>query len=149
MSDPGLPTPDELAALIDRRAGVESAAARLQAAIELGGELTALSDDLIGRFVAAARAAGISWADIGRRFGTSKQAVQQRYGTVRGALTLRPERWTAAAQEALARASAEAHALGHDYVGTEHALLALAGAEHGAAGEVLREVGVTRERMLA
>jgi Clp amino terminal domain, pathogenicity island component len=144
VPDGRLPTLAELAALVDRRAKDDSAAARLQAAIELGGELSGLSDDLVGRFVADARAAGLSWADIGRRFGTSKQAAQQRYG----APSVRADRWTAAAQTALARASAEAEALRHGHVGTEHVLLALAGAEHDPAAEVLRELGVTCERLL-
>ena len=39
--------------------------------------------------------------------------------------------------------------LGHDYIGTEHALLALVSAEQGVAAEVLAGLGVTRERMLA
>jgi ATP-dependent Clp protease ATP-binding subunit ClpC len=57
--------------------------------------------------------------------------------------------WTADAQDGLARAGREARDLGHDYVGTEHALLALVSAERGVAATVLRELGVTRERMLA
>jgi hypothetical protein len=128
------------------RADSQCAAARLRTAIDLGRELTALSDRLTGTFVADARAAGMSWADIGRLFGTSKQSAMDLHA---GRAGVRPERWTAAAQETLARAWEEAHALGHDHVGTEHALLALASAEQGAAGEVLLELGVTRQRMLA
>jgi ATP-dependent Clp protease ATP-binding subunit ClpC len=60
-----------------------------------------------------------------------------------------PGRWSAEAAEALERAGAEAQQLGHDYVGTGHALLALVSAEHGVAAEVLADLGVTRERILA
>jgi ATP-dependent Clp protease ATP-binding subunit ClpC len=58
-------------------------------------------------------------------------------------------RWSPAAREVLNRAEKEARGLGHDYVGTEHALLALASTEGGLAGEVLADLGVARRRMLA
>jgi hypothetical protein len=119
--------------------------AALRAAIEFSRELSELSDGLIGRRVAEARAAGASWTEIGQLFGTSKQAVQQRYGGGIGD----PARWTPAAREALDRAGAEARRLGHEYLGTEHALLALVAAEAGIAANVLGDLGVTRERMLA
>jgi Clp amino terminal domain, pathogenicity island component len=137
-----LPEIDELAAQVEA-AGNEPAA-RLQAAIELSRRLTERSDELVERFVAEARAAGVSWTEIGRLFGTSKQAAQQRYG--RSALAAG---WAAAAQEALDRAAVEARALGHAHVGTEHVLLALASSDGGNAPAVLRELGVARERMLA
>ena len=143
-----MPTIDALAALVEQRA-TEQPAARLSAAIDVGRELTELSDALIGRFVAEARASGLSWTDIGQAFGTTKQAVQQRYGTPSYDLGRWPGHWTPAANETLSRAAAEARALGHHDVGTEHVLLALVSAERGTAGEVLRGLGVTRDRMLS
>jgi len=142
-----LPTLDELAALVAARAGEPDA--RLGAAIEVGRELTDLGDALIGRFVAEARAAGLSWTEIGRLFGTSKQAVQQRYGptTTDGGDWL--GHWTSDVRRALDRAGEEARALDHDYIGTEHVLLALGGADGVVAAAVLRELGVARDRMLA
>jgi hypothetical protein len=119
--------------------------AALRAAIEHGRELSELSDELIGRRVADARAAGASWTDIGQLFGTSKQAAQQRYGGGLGD----PARWTPAAREALDRAADEARRLGHDHVGTEHVLLALVTAGPGTAAEVLAGLGVTSKRILA
>ena len=80
METPALPPIDEFVAVVEARAAEQLPAARLQAALEVGRELTDLSDALIGRFVAIARDAGLSWSDIGQVFGTSKQAVQQRYG---------------------------------------------------------------------
>jgi Clp amino terminal domain, pathogenicity island component len=118
--------------------------AALRAAIEHSRELTELSDALIGRRVEEARAAGASWTEIGQLFGTSKQAAQQRYGGGIGD----PARWTPDARDALDRAAAEARRLGHDHVGTEHVLLAL-GAAPGIAAEVLVDLGVTAERILA
>jgi hypothetical protein len=144
-----MPTIDDLIALVEQRAGRQQPAARLHAAIDVGRELTDSSDALIGRFVSEARASGLSWTEIGQVFGTSKQAVQQRYGAPAGALGRWPTGWTVDANHALDRAGQEARDLGHGYVGTEHALLALASSERGVAASVLRELGVTRERVLA
>jgi Clp amino terminal domain, pathogenicity island component len=144
-----LQTIDELVALVESRAAEQPGVARLQAAIGVGCELADLGDALIGRFVAEAREAGLSWTEIGQLFGTSKQAAQQRYGAAVTEPGTWPGRWTPAAREALNRAGEEARALGHEYVGTEHALLALVSAERGVAAEVLRGFGVSRERMLA
>jgi Clp amino terminal domain, pathogenicity island component len=146
MGELRLPTIDELVALVEARAAEPSAA--LQAAIQLGRDLSDIGDAVIGRFVGQAREAGMSWTEIGRLFGTSKQAVQQRYGPAPGEPGAWPGRWTPAARDALDRAIHEARRLGHDYVGTEHALLALSSAPHGIAAEVLSALGVTPERIL-
>jgi hypothetical protein len=147
MEGERLPTLDELAAVVEARGG--EPAARLGAAIELGRALTARGDALIGHFVADARAAGLSWTEIGRRFGTTKQAVQQRYGPSTVPSGDWPGRWAADARRALDQAGHEALALGHDYIGTEHVLLSLVSARGGVAGAVLRDLGVDRDRMLA
>jgi hypothetical protein len=144
-----LPGIEELVILVEERAAERSPAERLRAAIEVGHELTDTGDGLIGRFVGEARDAGLSWADIGQLFGISKQAVQQRFGLAHTEPGAWPGRWSAAARDALDRSGSEAVVLGHDYVGTEHALLALASADRGVAAEVLSELGVTRERVLA
>jgi ClpA/ClpB-like protein len=149
MDEPRLPDVDELVVLVVGRAGEQSPASGLQAAIELGRELTDMSDALIGRFVSQARDAGLSWTEIGGLFGTSKQAVQQRFGPTVTEPGAWPGRWSPAARDALDCSGAEAADLGHDYVGTEHALLALASAEQGIAADVLADLGVTREWMLA
>jgi hypothetical protein len=73
------PTVDQLATLVRARASEESPGARLGVAIEI----SEASDALIERFVAEARAAGMSWTEIGQVFGTSKQAAQKRYGATR------------------------------------------------------------------
>jgi hypothetical protein len=143
------PAIHELVAIVEARASEHPPATRLRLAIDLGRELTDLGDILIGRFVTEAREAGLSWTEIGQLFGTSKQAVQQRYGTAPAEPGGWPGRWSTTARTALDRAAVEARGLGHGYVGTEHALLALVSAERGVAAEVLASVGVTRERMLA
>jgi hypothetical protein len=143
-----LPGIDDLAGLVDERAGDAGPAERLRVAVALAGELADRVDELIGRFVADARVGGASWTEIGQAFGTSKQAAQQRFGTA-AEPGLWPGRWTAAARRALDATAREAAGLGHDYVGTEHALLTLVAGDGDAAAEVLAGLGVTRERMLA
>jgi hypothetical protein len=142
-------TTDELAAVVAARAGDSSPAGRLGAAIELGRELSDLGDALIGRHVGEARAAGLSWTEIGRMFGTSKQAVQQRYSAATTEPGEWPGRWTQGVRRALDQAGQDARALGHDYIGTEHVLLALVSAEGGIAAAALRDLGVARDRILA
>lgn len=152
MPDARLPSLDELAALVREgtRSGDEQpAAARLRTAIEIGRELTASGDALVERFVSEARAAGLTWTQIGQEFGTSKQAAQKRYGPGPADEGAWPGRWAPRAHDALNRAGEAARDLGHDYVGTEHALLALLAPEAGLASHVLADLGVTRERVLA
>jgi len=149
MDDADLPTIDDLIVIVDARAAGQPPVTRLRLAIELGHQLTDLGDIAIGRFVGQARDAGLSWTEIGEQFGTSKQAVQQRFGAGSAEPGAWPGRWTPTARKVLDRAAAEARELGHDYVGTEHALLALASADRGVAAAVLAELRVTRERMLS
>jgi hypothetical protein len=141
-----LPTVDGLAELVRRRE--QHPSARLGLAIALGRELSDTGDELIERFVAEARAADLSWTDIGRSFGTSKQAAQKRYGATAGDAG----RWAGSgaptARQVFEQAGQHARELGHNYVGTEHALLVLAGGDD-VAGQVLAELGVTHERMLS
>jgi Clp amino terminal domain, pathogenicity island component len=140
---------DELATLVESRVHEPLPASRLQAAIELSRELADASDALVERFVGEARAAGLSWTEIGQAFGTSKQAVAKRYGLAADDAGQWPGRWTAAARDALTRAGDEARALGHDFIGTEHVLLALVSAPHGVAAEGLRALGIERAAVLS
>jgi hypothetical protein len=144
LRDDPLPPVDELAALVERRAPA-SPADRLRLAIELGRELSDTGDALVERFVERARGAGLSWAEIGNLFGTSKQAAQKRYGaTAATEPGARPGRWTRSAQHALDHAGEQARELGHNYVGTEHLLLGLLAARGGLAAQVLAGLGVSR-----
>jgi hypothetical protein len=149
MDEPRLPAIEEIVELVEAGAADEPPASRLRLAIDIGRDLTDLGDIVIGRFVAQAREAGMSWTEIGQLFGTSKQAVHQRYGAALTESGAWPGRWTPTARSVLGQAAVEARALGHGHIGTEHALLALASLEHGPVADVLTELGVTRERMLA
>ncbi len=59
-----------------------------------------------------------------------------------------PERFTGDARQVVVRASEQARRLGHGFVGGEHLLFGLASAD-GEVGAVLREQGVTPERVEA
>src|SRR5215217_7465330 len=100
MSDPRLPSVDELAELVQARTRDQPRAARLRIAIELGRELSETGDALIACFVAEARAAELSWTEIGQLFGTSKQAAQKRFGAAAAEQGRWPGRWAPAAQHA-------------------------------------------------
>ena len=55
------------------------------------------------------------------------------------------ERFTDRARQAVVDAQQEARSLHHNYIGTEHLLLALTGQRHSVAGKVLESSGVTAE----
>jgi ATP-dependent Clp protease ATP-binding subunit ClpC len=59
------------------------------------------------------------------------------------------ERFTERARQVVVLAQAEARALKHNYIGTEHLLLGLLREEEGLASRVLRELGVTLEEVRA
>ena len=143
-----VPPLDTLAQDVRERAG-ENAAARLQAAIETGRELTDAGDALVERFVAEARGAGLSWSQIGESFGTSKQAAQKRYGATSPPGAWPGDRLAEPARQVLIRALEEARSLGHSYVGTEHVLLTLTDPGAGIAAHALADLGVSRADVLA
>lgn len=134
--------------MVERRASSQAPLDRLGAALGVAAELRDVGEEVLDRFVAEARAANHSWAEIGGVLGVSKQAAQQRFPTGR---TLR--RWLDEVSHTvgavMAVAEAEARALGHNYVGTEHLLLGLVGQTDDPAADVLAELEVTREGILA
>ncbi len=125
---------------------------RVAAAVTYGELLKGLGDELIGHFVEEARTAGCSWSQIGAHLGVSKQAAQQRhrfagfFGRRRGTADGRWfERFTEEARQVVVRAQEEARRLNHNYLGTEHLLLALLRDRHGAAARALRELGLSAQ----
>jgi ATP-dependent Clp protease ATP-binding subunit ClpC len=56
------------------------------------------------------------------------------------------ERFTATASHVVVKAQEQAHALGHDHIGTEHLLLGLACEQREIADQVLHSVGITPDR---
>jgi hypothetical protein len=148
MDSEELPNTEKLAALVAARTEEAGPQARLRVEIELGRELSDSGDALIERFVAAARAAGVSWTEIGALFGTSKQAAQKRYAAAVSEPGGWPGHWTPPAQDVLARAGEQARDLGHNYVGTEHVVLGLLDVRDGLAAHVLTELGITSNVVL-
>jgi hypothetical protein len=142
-----VPSPDALAGLVTESASDDSPAERLRRAVDVSRRLTERADELVERFVSEARTAGVSWAEIGEAFGTSKQAAQKRYAAVGATLGLWPAHLADAARRAMERAVEAASELGNNYVGIEHAL-GLVETESGLAAHALTDLGVTREGVL-
>lgn len=98
-------------------------------------------------------AAGASMREIAEALGLSHQRVHQIVDEASGVprhrrlLRTRPrllrfERFTDPARDVVVLAQDEARALRHNYLGTEHILLALLAVEEGVAAEALRALGV-------
>jgi len=140
------PSLAELIQTVHDRSADGDALARVMAAAEVTGEITNKADLLLGHFVAAARQAGCSWAEIGTALGVTKQGAQQRF-------VARDEpapaddadllvRYTTRARASVARAREEAREMGHNYVGTEHLLLGILVDPGALSVRVLDELGV-------
>jgi hypothetical protein len=127
-----LPSVQQLIASVDAAEFTELD--RVRAAVVMADDLGAIGDQVVTHFVEEARTSGCSWSQIGAQLGVSKQAAQQAFVAAtprRGRFGRRPEmrprgRWSAAAKAVIVGAREEAGALGHNHVGTEHLLLALA-----------------------
>lgn len=101
----------------------------LEKAVAIASNFTELSDHLVGHFVDHARDRGLSWTQIGERLGVSKQAVRKRFApddlTPESAAARQKafDRYTPAAQRAIALAQDIAQRRRHHAVGTGHILL--------------------------
>ena len=155
-------TLDDLVAAVEAQVPGDDPLRRLSAAARLQQDLDALGDQLVARFVEAARRSGSSWSQIGEQLGVTKQAAQQRFwarlgrdAAIRSWRRARGprsggedpmERFSEPARQVVVAAQQEAGRLQHDYLGTEHLLLALAGAGPGSVvAEVLESVGVSAD----
>jgi Clp amino terminal domain, pathogenicity island component len=127
---------------VEERAGEDEPLERLQVATDLAGELGDIAEQLLDHFVGEARQRGSSWAQIGDRFGVSKQAAQQRFVSDRRG---GPFRHFGEAQSVIAKAQEEARELGHNRVGTEHLLLGVLAQTGRPAVEAIGALGVTAD----
>src|SRR5918911_4655061 len=66
-----------------RRARPGDPASQLGEAVVIAEHLGELSDHLVGHFVDQARRSGLSWTEIGRSMGVTKQAAQKRVRAAR------------------------------------------------------------------
>lgn len=135
-----------LQALID---GVKADAPGDEALIQLSqasrtvSDLERVGDALLGHFVDQCRRSGHSWSEISNALGVSKQAAHKRFTFDAPNF----ERFTERARSVLSRSEAEAHRLGHGFVGTEHILLALFDVPGSLAVEVLDAVGISKSKV--
>jgi Clp amino terminal domain, pathogenicity island component len=114
--------------------------------------LTALRqrlDELEMLQVSNAVESGLSWSEIARALGISRQAAHKRYSGRKGhsRASGRPRRMlvTAEARHAVKFAREEAHALGAGVIGTEHILLGILRCERSHATWALRALGARLE----
>lgn len=135
---------DGLAALAEERADSPAALERLRAAVLLVEDVRATGDQLLDRFVAAARQDGRSWAEIGEVLGVSKQAAHQRFLAAEQASGTWPANATDVVRAAVATGEQEARRMGHNHLGTEHVLLGLLAQRDAIAAHALQALGVER-----
>jgi hypothetical protein len=130
------------------RGSADDELSQLERASQLAEELGELADSLLTYFVDRCRVSGRTWAEIGAHLGVTRQAARKRFvDTVGAGVTF--ERFTLRARHALDRANEVAESLRHNYVGTEHMLLALLDTSGGVAARALADLGVSRAAVAA
>ncbi|WP_322767458.1 Clp protease N-terminal domain-containing protein [Frankia sp. Cr1] len=119
------------------------ALAHLSEAVGVSEQMGDVADQMVGHFVDAARKSGMTWAEIGRSMGVSRQAAQKRFiprSAATGELDAAAyDRFSPRARAVIAASQEEARAAGHDYLGTEHIVLGLLSQPEGLAGKFLSE----------
>jgi hypothetical protein len=121
---------------------------QLESASRTAAALDDLGDALLNHFVDVCRRSGRSWAQIGEHLGVSRQAVQQRFPDFDSNASFGFERYTQRARTMLERSTEIARELRHNYVGTEHVLLALFDDAESLAAKVLGDLGIRRDATL-
>jgi hypothetical protein len=147
MSEPG--EVERLVAAATRRSQSSQPLDRLRAAVDVADEVSQASQEALDRFVAEARDAKHSWAEIGAVLDVTRQAAQQRFAGAPSDREAWPPNTSGTVQAAFLVAQEDARTLGHNYLGTEHVLLGLLAQSDGLAAHVLADLGVTREAVLS
>jgi len=141
---------DDLISLVKALHPDGDALQRLSDAVMVSDGLNELADHLIGHFVDQARKAGATWTEIGRSMGVTKQAAQKRFVPRDEPFDLGPfSRFTDRARRVVVASQRIARSAGHDYIGTEHLVLALLEEPDGLAARALAEQGITPEQVRA
>ncbi len=125
-------------------AGSDDELEQLATAATTISELTSTGDAALGFFVDRARGAGKSWVEISAVLGVSKQAAHKRFAD---SWTAKPafDRYTKRAHKVVKAAADVARTRNHDFIGTEHLLLALFTQPQALATKVLLDHGITEE----
>jgi hypothetical protein len=140
------PSLQDLIQQVDQDASSPAPLSRLETAAGMIRSLNDVGDAVLGYFVDHARRAGHSWSEIGESLGVSKQAAQQRQVARTGGLTsVTFERFTDRARMAVALSEDCAREFRHNYIGTEHLLLAQFSLPEGLAAQVLIESGLSAD----
>jgi len=119
----------------------------LEAAVTFATRAGHSTDAMVDYYVAAARAAALSWTVIGERLGISKQAARQKFSPRLVVSSGPPLELAALAPRLIACVEAAQAAADTDgsVPGTQHLLLGLLNV--GAAASILDKLGVTREKV--
>ena len=135
---------EDLIGAVVQAAADDAPLTRLRTAASMTQVVNDVTDAGLGYFVDQARRAGHSWSEIGEALGVSKQAAQQRQRnrTVTLTMPVTFERFTERARNVLSSSKSIAQELGHDYVGTEHLLLAQYSEPEGLGAQLLSESGL-------
>lgn len=144
------PGPDlqQLIDTIKADAGSSDELEQLAAAASTISELTSTGDAVLGFFVDRARGAGKSWVEISGVLGVSKQAAHKRFAD---SWTSKPafNRYTRKAMAVVKAAADVAAGRNHNYIGTEHMLLAFFAQPDSLATKALLQHGFTEESVRA
>ncbi len=147
MTSPRIPPTVRLDDLIEgiRRARPADVGAQLSEAVVVAEHLGEVSDHLVGHFVDQARRSGLSWTDIGRHMGVTKQAAQKRFvpRDDSGEAQQNFGRFTQSARAAVMGAQEEARQARHDTIGPAHLALGLLADADSLARAVLAAQGVS------
>ncbi|HYL53815.1 MAG TPA: Clp protease N-terminal domain-containing protein [Acidimicrobiia bacterium] len=138
------PTLQDLIELAERDAETSAPLDQLTAAATTVAHLERVGDAVLSHFVDRARVSGHSWSEISGALGVTKQAAHKRFSFPAPAAPAL-ERFTPRARRVLEHAETTAQALRHNYIGTEHLLLALFDEPEGIGAKVLVELGADRE----
>jgi hypothetical protein len=143
------PTLEDLIRTVRSDAASDDVLDQLATASRTVAEMEEVADAALSHFVDQCRRSGHSWSAISKALGVTKQAAHKRFSDLPPTL----ERFTQRARTVLPAAVGEALRLGHNYVGTEHLLLAVLNDAGSLAAKVLADVQITHaaveERVVA
>jgi ATP-dependent Clp protease ATP-binding subunit ClpA len=142
------PSLDDLIKTVQRDAASADPLDQLAAASSTVSQIAETSDALLGHYVDRARGSGKTWTEISAVLGVSKQAVHKRFSSS-GVQMPTYERFTQRTRAVLAKAQEVSAAAGHEYVGTEHVLLALFAQPESIATKILAAHNITRDKVEA